>query len=155
MSELHDAALKAGAWQYLQKRAGEMFAAAKEELKSALPQGDVVAGRLGEQIVAKASWTKGRQSVIVEDQDELLAWVKQHRPTEVVVAESVNAAYISSLKVVGGVVIDGQGEPVPGMAVKQGDPYLTVKGNDETPFLVSQLLSSGQLSIAGLRELES
>lgn len=151
MSELHDAALRAGVFSYLQKRAGELLNAAKDDLKTALPQGDVVAGRSGDAIVAKASWVKGRQTIIQDDPRELLEWVKTNHPTEIV--ESVNPAFIGTFKAVGGVVIDGQGEPVPGMSVRQGDAYISVKGNDETPFLVASLLKQGAIGFDGQGEL--
>lgn len=149
---LHDAALRAGVFQHLQKRAGELLAAAKADL-AALPNGDTVAGRHNDQVLCKASWVKGRQSIAVDDPQALLEWVKAHHPTEVV--ESVNPAYVSSFKAVEGVVIDGSGEPVPGMRVKQGDPYITVKSNAETPFLVAQLIAGGLVSLDGTRELEA
>jgi hypothetical protein len=149
---LHNAALRAGIYSYIQKRAGELLAQAKTELRE-LPFGDTVAGRTDGRIVAKASWTKGRQTVVTEDAAALLEWVKRNHPTELV--ESVNPAYLSTFKAVGGVVIDSNGEPVPGMGVKQGDPYLVVKGNDETGELVGELLKSGLVGIDGIRELDS
>ncbi|ORA25215.1 hypothetical protein BST13_33300 [Mycobacterium aquaticum] len=94
---------------------------------------------------------KGRKSIVVSDDRALLAWVKEHHPDEIV--ESVNPAFLKTFS-----EIDGQvhwnGEPVDFMAVKQGEPYLAVKGNDETPFLVAQLLTSGQVSLDGLRQIE-
>lgn len=150
--EIREAALMAGAMQYVEKRAGELKNHAREVLK-ALPFGDAVAGKHGDQVVCKASWVKGRQSIRVEDDQELLAWVKEHRPSEVV--ESVNPAYVKTFKAVAGVVIDSAGEPVPGMKVVEGEPYIAVKGNDETPFLVAQLLSGGRLSLDGMKEIEA
>lgn len=153
MTELHDAAFRAGVWQYIAKRATELFNTTKEELKASLPQGDVVAGRSGDQILAKASWTEGRQSIVTEDPVALLAWVKANRPTEVV--ESVNPAFVASFKVVDRIVIDGQGEPVPGVGVKQGDPFISVRGTKDAPFLVATLLSSGKVTLDGVTpELE-
>jgi hypothetical protein len=149
---LHDAALRAGIYSYIQKRAGELLAQAKTELRVGLPFGDTVAGRTDGRIIAKASWTRGRQTVVVEDAAALLDWVKRDHPTEVV--ESVNPAYLSTFKAVGGVVIDGNGEPVPGMGVKFGEPYLTVKGNDETGELVGELLKSGVAGINVIKALE-
>ena len=149
MSELHELVLQAGAFQYLAKRANELLTETKERLK-ALPNGDTVAGRVGDQIVAKASWTKGRQSAVVDDERALLEWVKARHPDEII--ESVNPAFVKTFGILGGHV-HWQGEPVPGMAVKQGAPYLTVKGNDETPFLVAQLLRGGQVSLDGVKEL--
>lgn len=149
---VRDAALRAGVWQTVEKRAGELKNQAREELK-ALPFGDSVAGKHGDHILCKASWVKGRQSIRIKDEQALLDWVTNHHPTEVVY--SVNPAFVKTFKAVGGMVIDSNGEPVPGMTVVEGDPYITVKGNDETPFLVAQLFSTGALSLDGVRELES
>jgi hypothetical protein len=151
MSDLHEAVFRAGVYSFIQKRAGELLAQAKTELRE-LPFGDTVAGRSGDRIVAKASWTKGRRTIVTDDAAALLEWVKRRHPTEVV--ESVNPAYLSTFKAVGGVVVDGQGEPVPGMVVKSGEPYLVVKGNDETGELVGELLKSGLVGIDGVQAIE-
>lgn len=151
MSDVRDAALRAGVWQTVEKRAGELKNAAREELK-ALPFGDTVAGKSGEQVVCKASWVKGRSSIRVTDEAALLAWVKEHHPSEIV--ESVNPAFMKTFTAVGDVVI-WQGEPVDFMEVQTGDPYITVKGNAETPFLVAQLLSQGSLSLSDPQALEA
>jgi hypothetical protein len=125
---------------------------AREALKG-LPFGDSVAGKSGEQVVCKASWVKGRQSIRVEDEQALLDWVTNNHPTEVVY--SVNPAYVKTFKAVDGMVIDAAGELVPGMTVVAGDPYISVKSNDETPFLIAGLLKSGQVSLDGMKELEA
>lgn len=151
MSDLHDAAMRAGVFQYIQKRAGELLAAAKQDLQ-ALPNGDTVAGRHNDQVVCKASWVRGRKTITVTDERALLAWVKEHHPEEIV--ESVNPAFLKTFSEVDGQV-HWQGEPVDFMAVKQGDPYISVKSNDETPFLVAQLLRGGQVSLDGVRQLEA
>jgi hypothetical protein len=152
VSELHDAALRAGVYQFMETRAKELKDVARQELK-AMPFGDSIAGKTNDQVVCKASWVKGRQSVKVDDEQALLEWVKQNHPTEIV--ESVNAAYVKTFKAVGGVVIDSTGEPVPGMKVAEGDPYITVKANAETPFLIAQLMKSGLVSLDGAQELEA
>ena len=151
MSEMHDAALRAGIFQFIEKRAGELKNQAREALK-ALPFGDSVAGKSGEQVVCKASWVKGRQSIRVEDEQALLDWVTNNHPTEVV--HSVNPAYVKTFKAVDGMVIDSAGELVPGMKVVAGEPYISVKSNDETPFLIASLLKSGQVSLDGMKEIE-
>lgn len=149
MSELHELVLQAGAYQYLAKRAKELFDETKTRLRS-LPNGDTLAGRFNDQVVAKASWNKGSTSIVVKDERALLAWVKEHHPDEVV--ESVNPAFLKTFGVVEGQV-HWQGHPVDFMEVKQGAPYITVKPNDETPFLVAQLLRGGQVSLDGVKEL--
>ena len=148
MTDLHDSALRAGFWGYIETRAKALKDVARHELR-ALPFGDSKAAKVDGQILCKASWTKGRQSLVVTDPAALLAWVKENHPSEVVVAESVNEAYVKTFKAVGGIVIDGQGEPVPGMEVKASEPTITVRSEKEAPFLVAQLLSSGAVTLDG------
>lgn len=148
MSELRDAARRAAVFQYIEKRAGELKNQAREELRS-LPFGDTVAAKVGEQILAKASWVKGRQKIVVTDEQALLAWVKEHHPDEII--ESVNPAFLKTFGAVDGQV-HWQGHPVDFMEARESDPYVTVKGNDETPFLVAQLLRSGSVSLDGVQD---
>lgn len=151
MSELHDAALAAGVWAHIEKRAGELKNQAREALR-ALPFGDSVAGKTGDRVVCKASWTKGRQKVVVRDEAQFLNWVMQHHPSEVI--EQVNPAYVRSLKAVDGTVIDANGEPVCGVEVVTGEPYVSIRNDDEAPFLIASMLRSGQVSLEGVREVE-
>lgn len=148
MTDLHDSALRAGFWGYIENRAKALKDAARQELR-ALPFGDSKAAKVDGQILCKASWTKGRQSVVVSDTAALLEWVKANHPTEVVVTETVNEAYVKTFKAVDGIVIDGQGEPVPGMEVKASEPTITVRSEKDAPFLVAQLLSSGAVTLDG------
>ena len=59
MSELHDAAFRAGVWQVIEQRAKELKDEAKAEL-AGLEVGDTVAGRYDGHVIAKATKTKGR-----------------------------------------------------------------------------------------------
>jgi hypothetical protein len=147
---LHDAAFRAGVWQVIEQRAKELKDAAKVELDG-LEVGDTVAGRIDGQIVAKATKTKGRSRIVVTDPVALLAWVREHHPTEIV--ESVNPAFMQTFTSVGDVVI-WQGEPVDFMAVEEGSPYITVRKDKDAPMLVAQLLTSGRLSLDGVKQIE-
>lgn len=152
MSELHDAAFRAGVWQVIEQRAKELKDEAKAEL-AGLEVGDTVAGRYDGQVIAKATKLKGRAKLRITDEATFLQWVKATHPTEVV--ESVNPAYVKSLearaKDIGlGAVIDSEGEVVPGVAIVEGDPVVSVRREKDAPFLVAQLLSSGRLSLEGV-----
>lgn len=144
---MHDQALAAGVWQQIETRAKELKDAARARLKAALPNGDTIAGRVDDQILCKASWVKGRKSIVVKDERALLEWVKEHHPTEIV--ESVNPAFLKTFGEVDGQV-HWQGEPVDFMAVKAGEPYIAVKATDEAPFLVATLFRSGQVTLDGI-----
>lgn len=151
MSNLHDAALRAGVFQVVEREAKAAKDAARAELMTTLPFGDSVAGRVGDKILAKASWSKGSKKIVVTDEQALLAWVKECHPTEIV--ESVNPAYVKSLKAVDGVVIDADGLPVDGMAVKVGDPSLSVRSESNALELVQQLISDGRVTLDAIKEL--
>lgn len=157
MTELHDAAFRAGLWQVVEQRAKELKDAAKAEL-SALEVGDTVAGRWDEQVIAKATKTKGRAKLVVTDERKLLEWVKATHPTEI--TEAVNTAFLKTLesraKDIGlGAVISHDGEVVPGVEMVEGEPYVSVRREKDAPFVVAQLLSRGGLSFDGVKELEA
>jgi hypothetical protein len=40
------------------------------------------------------------------------------------------------------------------MAVEEGSPYITVRKDKDAPALVAQLLTSGQLSLDGVKAIE-
>jgi hypothetical protein len=150
MSELHEAAFRAGVWQVVEQRAKELKDQAKAELQ-ALEVGDAVAGRYQGQMVAKATMTKGREKIVVTDERALLEWVKTTHASEVI--EAVNPAYIRTLEVYNGHVIDKQGVIIPGVEARDSAPYVSVRKAPDAPFIVAQLLSQGALTMDGLKEL--
>jgi hypothetical protein len=152
MSNLHDAALRAGVWQVIEQRAKALKDAAKAELQ-ALEVGDTVAGKVDGQVVAKATKTSGREKIVVTDERALLEWVKREHPSEVV--EAVNPAYVRSLDIVDGHAIDAQGGVVPGVEVHSGEPYVMVRRGKDAEQLVAELFTSGRLSLDGIRSIEA
>lgn len=146
---LRDAAFRAGVWQVLEQRAKELKDAAKRDLADTLEAGDSVAGKWEGRTIAKATMTRGREKIVVTDERALLEWVKENCPTEIV--EAVNPAFLKTFGVVDGQV-HWQGHPVDFMKVEQGDPYISVRRDPEAAFVVAQLLSSGRLSLDGVRE---
>lgn len=151
--DLHDAAFRAGVWQVIEQRAKELKDQAKAEL-SALTVGDTVAGRYRGQVIAKATMTSGRAKLAVTDEHAFTAWVKANHPSEIV--EAVNPAYVKALErtVVDGVVIDDQGEIVPGVEWVQGDPFVSVRRDKDAATVVAQLFTSGQLSLDGIKPVD-
>lgn len=146
---IHAAALAAGVWAVIKARAGEMEAQAKDVLKT-LPVGDTVSGRWEGQILAKATMVKGRTTMVVTDPIALLEWVKKNHPTETV--ESVNPAFMSLIEKRAkelGQPVDWDGALIPGLEMRQGDPYVSVKKQPDATEMVAQLFKSGQLSLEG------
>lgn len=153
MSELHDAAFRAGLWTVIATRAKELADQAKAEL-GALEVGDTVAGKWDGKVLAKATRAKGRTKLVVTDEQSFFEWVAAKHPTEVV--ESVNPAFVKSLeqraKDIGlGAVVSADGEVVPGVEIVEGDSYITIRKDPEAPFLVANLFSSGRLSLEGVQ----
>ena len=151
MTDLHDAALRAGVFHVIETEAKKAKAEAKEQVAAGLLVGDGVSGRVGDDILCKLSWSKGAKKIVVVDERALLAWVKEHHPTEVV--ESVNPAYVKSLKAVGGIVIDADGVPVEGMEEQVGNPSLGLRTEKGALELVTELLAAGRVSLGRIKEL--
>lgn len=146
--ELRDAAFRAGVWAVIEARAKAMKDQAKAELAQLEP-GDTVAGKWHGQTVAKATMTTGRSKVEVTDTQALLDWVKREHPTEVV--EAVNPAYVKSLEIYNGHVIDKQGVVVPGVQVVQGDPSITVRKADGAEEIIAELFRTGSVALDGIK----
>ena len=149
--DLHAIALRAGVFQVVEREAKAAKEEARAELIAALPFGDSVAGRYGNDLLCKASWSKGSQKVVVTNERAFLEWVKKNHPTEIV--ESVNPAYLTSLKQVGDCVIDKDGQVADGVEVVTGKPSLSVRSEKGALELVAQMVAEGLVSLDGLKEL--
>lgn len=159
---LREAASRAAVWSVIAAAAKARADEAKEEL-AALEVGDTIAATVPcrhpgnpvviHELIGKATMTKGRAKLVITDESAFLEWVKAQHPSEVV--ESVNPAFVDGLKArakdIGlGVVIDSHGEVVPGVAIEEGAPYVTVRKEKNAEELVALLLSGGQVSLDGI-----
>lgn len=144
---LRDSAFRAGFWQFVEQRAKQLKDAAKAELQS-LEAGDAVTGKWHGQPVAKATMTAGRSKIVVTDPCALLEWVRRFRIQEVV--ESVNPAYVSSLKSADGIVIDNIGDSPPGVEVQQGSSYVSIRKADGAEAVIAELFRSGAVGLDGI-----
>jgi len=139
------------------------IAAEERRLRTAL-SGELVAGErvpgmvdpddaeaTGLGFVTKKKPTAAAQVV---DPAALLAWAKEHTPTEVQVTEAVRPGFLpvllDAVKVHGGWP-DGNGEvqPVAGVEVRTGAPSLMVKANEEADRLVAEALAGHRLELLG------
>lgn len=148
---MHSAALRAGVFQVIEREAKTAKDAAKAEL-SGLPVGDTVAGRVGDEVLCKVAWSKGREKLVVTDERAFVEWVKLHHPTEIV--ESVNPAYTAGLARVGQVAVDADGVVVDGVEVVAGEPFLSVRSEKAALGLVERLVSEGRVSLSGVQQGE-
>jgi hypothetical protein len=156
MSELHDAAFRAGVWQVIEQRAKELKDQAKAEL-SALEVGDTVAGKYQGQAVAKATKTRGRRRLRVINEVGFVEWVLRRWPDETIQTRTVRESFRKKLEdkaIDLGGLIDDDGAVCPHVEVVEGEPYISVRKEKDAPFLVAQLLSSGRVSLDGVKEIE-
>lgn len=151
VSDMHSAALRAGVFQVVEREAKAQKDAAKAELVDLLPFGDTVAGRVGDDLLCKASWSKGSAKVVITDERAFLEWVKEHHPTEIV--EKVNDAYVKALKQVDGSLVDADGNVAAGIEVQTGAPSLSVRSEKGALELVARMVTEGRVSLDGIKEL--
>ena len=88
--------------------------------------------------------SKAPRKPTVTDMAAVLAWVKEHRPEEVVVSESVSPAFLSYLlaqtKKHGAPVYEATGEIVPGVEMRTGNPsFLPQLDDDVVPLVRARL----------------
>lgn len=147
--QLRDAAFRAFVWQTIEARAKTLKDQARAELK-AIPVGETVAARHGDQLLAKAAMSKGKTKLVVTDEAKLLEWVTTNHPSEIV--HAVNPAYLKALEAKAkdlgiGAVIDNQGEVIPGVEIQVGEPTVSVRKERDVDALavVGELMSQGQL----------
>lgn len=152
---MREAAARAVVYQIVEQAAKARKDEAKAELAELEP-GDGISARLNGVAIGKATMTAGRQKLTVTDERALVEWVRRNHPTEIV--ESVNPAYLKVLEASGkalGAVIDDQGEVVPGVEITVGEAYVSVCKDKDAPVLVAELLTSGRVSLDGLKAIEA
>ena len=152
---VREAAARAVVFQIVEQAAKARKDEAKAEL-AGLEPGDGVSARLNGVVIGKATMTSGRQKLTVTDERALVEWVRRNHPTEIV--ESVNPAYLKVLEAAGkslGAVVDDQGEVVPGVEITVGEAFVSVRKDKDAPFVVAELLSTGRLSLDGIKAIEA
>lgn len=77
--------------------------------------------------VGTVTKTMGARSWTVTDNAAHLAWIDKHHPTEVEVEVRVRPQFTKSYVVVGEHVLDPDGLIVEGVAVRHGEPFVTVR----------------------------
>lgn len=150
--QLRDAAMRAAIWQTIEAKAKEQKDIARADL-AAIPVGETIAGSWNGELLAKASMAKGKAKMVTTNEAALLQWVQEHHPTELVV--TVNPAFLKSLEAKAkthglGVVIDSQGEVIPGLEIVTGSPSVSVRREANSDAIVAELLGSGRISLDGI-----
>lgn len=141
---------------------GKHLQEAKTVLSSAaeLATGDRLTASLpgeGGRKVATVTRANGRTTATVDDERGLLAWCKEHYPTEVHTVEQVRPAFVEKLKSASADVGEGvdpaTGNPLPFIKVSTGDPYTTVKLEKDAVDLIRQAWTSGAIDLRPVLEL--
>lgn len=140
-----------GKWLSDEVRA--LVQASRDVVEPALEPGERVTAQLPDGTVI-GSVTRGKpaESATVTDERALLAWVKEHAPSELVT--SVNPAFVELLKKrckTAGYAHDDRGEIVPGIELRTGSAsYRPTVAPEAVPTLRSRL---ADLVAGGLLEL--
>lgn len=138
---------------------GKAAPAAKEAVKAELIQGDGLAGFIDGKKVGTATWVTSNRVATVADEAGFVRWVKDHcGETEIV--EVVREAFRKHL-LANAIEQDGQvwlrGEACPYVVFDQlKEPYVKITPTKDAAEIVSNLLTSGRLSLDGtVKALES
>lgn len=106
--------------------------------------------------VGRATWVEGKEAIAVVNPVIFALYVEDQHPDEMLrmVNQAWQKAFLAGLKVVDGTVIDKDGEPVPGVAVRPSPSYVSVRKTPEAREAVEGLLSSGRLKLDGITHPE-
>lgn len=124
--------------------------ALKAEMSAALDPGDRKVAALDDGTkVGTVTYTNGRASVTVTDDVALTAWVQANYPDEVTTVVAVRPAFRAALldaaKAAGAAVDVRTGEPLPGVSVRDGEPFLTVKPDADGLHALLHAIRASQL----------
>jgi len=138
----------------LEARLKEAKTALNEQLLAGLDEGDRKSAAL-EDGTKLGSVTKvaARKTPTVVDEGALARWVKKNRPDEIV--ETVRISYrnvlLGSAKTHGEAVDESTGEIVPGIEMREGNPYISYRAAEGAGAVIA---SRWQELIGGVLEIE-
>lgn len=123
----------------------------KDRLTAELPDGTEV---------GSVTLNKGRTTAEVADEQTFTNWVAENHPSEIVMAvrDSFRKIVLTDVQKHGGIVDRASGElvNVPGVSRKTGDPYPSVRPNDEAAAAIAAAWRDGTLELGSvLREIEA
>jgi hypothetical protein len=128
-------------------------AALDRQARELMEPSDRSAVKLDGELVGTVTLAEGRSTAKVTDPRELLAWVKEHYPTEVVTVEQIRPAFLAKLldvaKDAGFGVVPETGDVVPGIDVGAGDPYPMVRLTADADAVVEVAWRAGRLPLPG------
>lgn len=124
----------------MKKRLTELDADVRSRLQAAMDRGDRKAGKAGEAKIGTVTLTDPEAAYRVTDGAAFREWVKATRPDEVVVVESVNAAFEKAILAQG----HHEGEVVPGVELVTGPAVVQVRpAPDAVEAIAAELAKDG------------
>lgn len=147
--------------KWLAEQSAALVNAARDVVEPSLAPGERITGTLPDGTpIGSVTIGKPAQTASVTDARALLAWVKEHAPTELVV--SVNPAYIDQLKKTckkDGMAHTPTGEVVPGIELVTGSAsYRPTVDPVQEPLIrrrLAELIANGLLELPGPEEAAS
>lgn len=155
-----ETALTLALLKVLSTRIGAAKKAADKEITESWEVADrnaAVLPRSGTKI-GSVTLAKGKRSVDIVDQDAFMEWVLENHPDAIQqvqvtrVDPDFTQRMIAFARATGSTADPATGEEVPGVRVRDGEPYPMTKLEDDAAELVAEAWQSGELSdlIAGL-----
>lgn len=148
----HETALQILVLKILRDRLAGAKNAADEEIHGTWKVGDRNSGVLSDKTkIGSVTLAKGPTRSKVTDDDAFLAWVLENHPDEIeqVQITRVNPGFrerlLSFARQTGDCVNPATGQPVPGIAVEQGEPYATPKLVPDADKLLARAWQDGSL----------
>lgn len=153
-----DAAAEAAVWSLIESEAKKRKDEARAWLTERMgPDLLAVKAVANGQDVGRASYVEGKPTLKVIDEAAFVEFVAENYPSEVETSTFVNTAFEKSLldgaKVVGDVVVDGNGLVISGVQQRVKAPYVSVSKSKDAREKVAALLAGGGLSLDGIRAL--
>lgn len=153
MGEAKRAALKAAVLTTLQTKVKDADKVARADVLDQLDAGDRLTARYKGQVIAAVRVDPGKVTPSVTDPEKFAAWCAEHYPTEVEMKPVVRGAFISAVLQASkeaGVPCMPDGTPgVPGITVREGDPFVVVTSTLDAQDVVSQMVADGYVLPSG------
>lgn len=112
-----------------------------------LDPGDRKSAKAGKQSIGYVLLTDPKEAFRVTDGRAFRAWVKEHRPDEIVTIESVNSAFEKAILERG---CDEAGESIPGVELVAGAPVMQVRPTADAEAAIRAELTQTGLDFVGV-----
>lgn len=120
---MRDEAARIAAIKIMKDHLTKLDRQSRDELAELMEPGDAISARLDGMKLGKVSMREGSLSASVTDPDEFLAWVKEERPDEIHVVESVREFHVKHC-----LERAKEGEIIPGITLRESAPTLALTG---------------------------